>query len=283
MLTTLKSLPEQSPVCSLTSLAGRLLWRPVSVAAVACLFNEFALYGRFKELTTTYLPEKAGEIFEAPYQKRPEKFAEAFSEKYFPLIDMCYEEDMAYSQLLGEMPIATYGYDAEAMDPDNTNLEYNCLLALVENSYNDETLHLDWLKSQTFAADGPSEVDLARVHPRRGEELHKILDGTKYAFMAEFADWVWWDTGNALLDYWDEGQANFPGWCEEEITGGAASFVECKEFWKREDAFLTWLKEDLRAHFHELVTFIEDKLAPVPKTNQLALWEGPKYQQQEVA
>lgn len=263
-----------SLVFSLRALCSRLVWSPVKVSQIAGLFEDVSLYGDFRQLTLTYLPEKAEEIFAKPYAGRPSAFIEFFSDKYFPLWDT-WNDEGAYRHLMWSMPFETFGYDPDnASAPCDMALEVVLAHSLIENSMGENNEHLDWLKAQDFGPDGPNQIDIARAHPRRSEELKKVLEGTAYAFLAEFAAWTWWDTGNGLLDFYDEGGAQFPSWSDEEVQGGIQAFAECKEFWERESKFFAWLKEDPRGHYHELVEAIESKLAPPAKTDQLALWEG---------
>jgi hypothetical protein len=84
-------------------------------------------------------------------------------------------------------------------------------------------------------------------------ELHERLDGTPYAAAAEFADWLWGDTGTVFLDYDDEIEIVDADWTPEVVAELAAQWRRASALLDGVDALAAWLEADPPARFARLL------------------------------
>ena len=84
-------------------------------------------------------------------------------------------------------------------------------------------------------------------------ELHERLNGTAYAAAAEFADWLWGETGTVFLDLDDEVEVSDADWTREIVDELARQWRIATVLLDRIDALATWLEADPPAHFARLL------------------------------
>lgn len=270
---------EASP---LQVLAGRLIVGPPSIAALIDLLDEGEYIQEFVGMVREYLPEHEREIMVGAFHDRASRFCQLFGEKHFELeydmLDGC-EDPIA--ALVHEIPVRLMGLGYE----DYHEFDYRAdgmilMLALVANPWiepdeDEEAARIPLLEK---VADLVGK-EIAELIPKEGwnqKELHNRLDGTKYAPVAAYADWVWQSTGLALLDNCYEqmgcgwGGVNIP-WDRETVDGLTEEWPKVRQFWDSVNSFEDWLTDKLQANFGELVDFLLGKERPKIPKEQLPL------------
>jgi hypothetical protein len=108
----------------------------------------------------------------------------------------------------------------------------------------------------------PREL-LQRV-PENGlepEEIHQLLNGTRYEGLAIWADMIWHSTGNFFLDtdYEELWSGLFIEWNREEVERLTRDWQQAEELQNRLSEFANWLEGDLATRFEELLNFIVEQ------------------------
>ncbi|HVC32541.1 MAG TPA: hypothetical protein VNL16_03420 [Chloroflexota bacterium] len=233
---------------------GRLLRRtPVRPASVAALLGNQEAYLTFRRILRDILPDAETEILDARAgdgnreSARVWAFVHRVEELYFP----CYEAD-EYEQLVYGIPFVRNSWSYERFH--ELDLETGELLLFTlcaqpyETGYDTRLPLLD-------AGEAHVPRTLLSQIPESGftpADLHDRLDGSAYAAAAEFADWIWADTGLVFLDVDDE-EAVDVDWTRENV-------LELTEQWSRSRALLdriatldSWLEADPVANFGRLL------------------------------
>lgn len=83
--------------------------------------------------------------------------------------------------------------------------------------------------------------------------LHERLDGTPYAAAADFADWLWGDTGTVFLDLDDEVEVSDADWTSEIVQELAQQWQSAVAILDRIDALAAWLEADPAERFVNLL------------------------------
>jgi len=121
--------------------------------------------------------------------------------------------------------------------------------------------------------------EIVELIPKEGwdlKELHDRLDGTKYASVAAYADWVWQSTDLALLDNCYEqmgcgwGGVQIP-WDRETVDDLTKQWPKVREFWDSVGHIEDWLMDKPQANYGELVDFMLGKERPKIPKEQLPL------------
>ena len=122
----------------------------------------------------------------------------------------------------------------------------------------------------------PEEL-LARVQPGgySQDELHALLDGTRFRALPVFADYLRGETGNMLLDVgWEslgENYGNMPAWTEEEVQGFTDEWRGAKATLDATNELGQSLEEDPEPRLRELLDFIDVRKGVQPLPGQTAL------------
>jgi hypothetical protein len=85
------------------------------------------------------------------------------------------------------------------------------------------------------------------------DTLHTRLDGTSFAAAADFADWVWGETGSVFLDLDDEMEVSDATWTPEVLTELTTQWQMAEAILDRIDALAAWLEDDPPTHFGRLL------------------------------
>ena len=99
-------------------------------------------------------------------------------------------------------------------------------------------------------------ADLLHAIPTGGltpADLHTRLDGTPYAALADFADWLWGETGSAFLDLDDEVEMSDADWTSEIVQDLAEQWQHAKAILDRIGQLTAWLEDDPPDHFARLL------------------------------
>ena len=263
-------------------LADRLTVGPPSIAALIDLLDEGEYIQMFVELVREYLPEHEREIMVGALGDRASRFCQLFGNKYFEL-----EEDMldmaeeTIAMLVHEIPVRLMGLGYEDYHEFESMADGMVLmLALVANPWiepeeDEEAARIPLLERVAEMVG----KEIAEIIPKEGwqlKELHDRLDGTQYAPVAAFADWVWQSTGLALLDNCYEqmgcgwGGVNIP-WDRETVEDLTEQWPKVREFWDGINHIEDWLRDKHQANYGELVNFLLGKEGPKIPKEQLPL------------
>jgi len=266
-------------------LADRLTVGPPSIAALIDLMDEGEFVLEFVGLVREYLPEHEREIMAGTFSARGSRFCQRFQEKYFELdIDMLEMGFEGISMLVREIPIhlMRLGYE-DYHEFERMADGMVLMLALVESPWeefdeSDEAARIPLLERVAELVG----KEIVLLIPKEGwglKELHSQLDGTKYAPVAAFADWVWHSTGLDLLDNcyeemgcgWDG--VNIP-WEREIVDNLTEQWPKVRVFWDSINHIEDWLLDKPQANYGELVDFLLGKEGTKTPKEQLPLALG---------
>jgi len=276
------SKPLDEKAMPLTILAERLIIGPPSIAALIDLLDEGEFILEFAELVREYLPEHEQEIMVGDFGTRTERFCRLFGNKYFELdSDMLDIGEEAIAMLVHEIPVRLMGLGYEDYHEFESMADGMVLmLALVANPWiepdeEEEAARIPLLESVVELVG----KEIAELIPKEGwqlKELHDRLDGTQYAPVAAFADWVWQSTGLALLDNCYEemgcgwGGVQIP-WEREVVDNLTEEWPKVRQFWDSINHIENWLMDKAKANYGELVDFLVGKERPKIPKEQLPL------------
>ena len=237
------------------SALGRALRRtPVAPTSVAALLGSHDAYLCFCRIVREIVPDAETEILAARQPGAPRENARVWSflrhveAAYFPI----YEAD-EYEQLACGIPFVRHGWSFDRlheleMRPGEL-LIFTLCAQPVEPGYDSRVPLLD-------AAERYVPRAVLMTIPDGGLEpadLHARLDGTPYAAAAEFADWLWADTGTVFLDLDDEVEVSDAEWSRETVLELADQWRRAAALLDRVGALATWLEADPPACFTELL------------------------------
>ena len=252
--------------------------RPPSLQAMLEAFDSAEYLTGFVALIREFLPKKENEILRmSTAERRCTEFCRIFSDQYqIELAELDFYDE-AYNTLLMGVPINLEGLgysDYEAFD-ENFSPEWVCMASLVcypyyVNKGDDGASHRVALMEAASKLAGENTVN--RIPPAgfKPEKLHKLLDKTRFEGLAGFADWLCSNTGCWKLDVNYEDNPEGPDWDKGTIEELQRQEPLMKALQTRVTMLETWLHEDLRSHFAELVNACVGR--PVPK-EQLTLME----------
>ncbi len=232
---------------ALATVLQRTVARPRSAAALlACHASEL----EFRLVVQAIFPHEAADIWQARQAgtsretARVEAFLRRVEERFFPV----YEAE-EYDQVAWAIPFVRLGWSYEDFHDLERRLGELLLLALCEAPTDIRVALLDWAEAYV-----PSPV-LARI-PSEGlhrDDLHVQFDGTSCSAVAEFADWLWGETGTAFLDMDDEIEVTDAGWTRANVLDLATQWREAQGILDRIESLVTWLEADPAARFAQLV------------------------------
>jgi hypothetical protein len=237
------------------ALAAALRRGPTPPRAAAALLRAGDDEREFRRIVRAVLPERADEILATEAVGRPggreAARVEAFLERLpFPTYPL--EE---YEALVHGIPFERRGWaydDWHRGGPGDSSSGETLLLALVGDPYGtDAGARVAWLD----AAAALVGAELVARLPAEGyapERLRALLAGTRFAAAADFAAWVWADTGTVFLDWADEIEDRIE-WSPENVAELARQFRRADRLLARVARLARWLEADLPARFGSLV------------------------------
>lgn len=271
------SKPIDEKACPLQVLAECLIVGPPSVGVLIDMLEQSEYLQDFVQLVREYLPEHEREIMTGDYSDRAYRFCQLFSGKYFELDpDMIDLGDDSLAELVNSIPVRPQGLGYERYH----NFEYMpdpmvLMLSLVANPWIEP--EEDVAAARVPLLEKVSELvgpEITERIPKEGwepAELHRRLDGTKYQAVSMFADWVWMETGLAILDYdYEDCGCGFGGdlisWDRETVDALTEQEPKMREFWDSINHMDDWLLDSVQANFEELLDFLlERQPTKVPK------------------
>lgn len=212
----------------------------------------------FRRLVAEFLPEREQDILhESTPQEQIARFTSYFRDRYFPLEDIL----ESYGELTSRIPVPVMGftYDDYHELPSEFRESFQLMSYLIRNPFEGE---MDVALAEACEEHVPREL-LQRV-PENGlepEEIHQLLNGTRYEGLAIWADMIWHSTGNFFLDtdYEELWSGLFIEWNREEVERLTRDWQQAEELQNRLSEFANWLEGDLATRFEELLNFIVEQ------------------------
>jgi hypothetical protein len=239
---------------ALRALGQALRRTPIKPTSVAALLGNHAAYLAFRAAVREVFPGQEAEILAAHgtgasrETARVWAFLHRVEAEFFPVYELEEYEQVAYG-----IPFVRNGWSLDRLHDIDLGAGELLLFALCEQPYEDD---FDSRVPLLDACEAHVPAALLREIPQEGIApalLHERLDDTPYQAVADYADWLWGDTGTVFLDFDDEVDVSDADWTRENI-------VELTAQWQRADAILDriagltkWLEEDLPARFSQLL------------------------------
>ncbi|GIW07439.1 MAG: hypothetical protein KatS3mg060_2244 [Dehalococcoidia bacterium] len=238
---------------SLEALGEALRRAPVAPSSVVDLLERHGAYLAFRQLVRDVFPEAEAEILAATGRDGDRESARvwAFLHKveaeYFPVYE--YDE---YEQVLCGIPFVRNAWSYDRFHELDLSPGELLLFALCaqpyESGYDSRVALLDAAEAHVPRA-LLAELPEAGLTPA---ELHERLDGTPYAAAAEYADWLWGDTGSVFLDVDEQTVADIE-WTRENVLELADHWRLARELLDRTGELARWLEADPAARFERLL------------------------------
>lgn len=239
---------------SLRALAAKLRRLPVLPASVAALLRDREGYLAFRRIVRELFPDEEAEILAAGSagssreNDRVWAFLHRVEATYFPV----YEVD-GYDQVAYGIPFVRNGWSYDRLHELDMRPGELLLFALCaqpfEPGYDTRVSVLDAVEVHV-----PREL-LFEI-PERGftpDELRERLGGTDYRGAADFADWLWGDTGTPFLDLDDEMEVVDADWTQEIVLELAEQWMKASAILDRIAELASWLEIDPPKHFSRLL------------------------------
>lgn len=275
------------PAFPLSILARKLIGGPPSLAYFVELLEMGETATAFRDMVREYLPDYEANIYAEDLDCRAAEFSRLFSKNYFPLCEDAFSEDFTIGDLVSQIPVQPLGFSYESyhgfMDFRDG---YILALSLLECPWDEDPLGLDFDSEEDEGEGGRIPIlervgelvgeGLPRLIPRGGwnaEDLHKLVDGTEFEGLGEFADWVWGNTGCYHLDAQGESRETGehfewePGTVEDMTSDWKAS---CEILDKIHKVALL-LEDDMERTFRKLMALLLDRQELIIAKEQLPL------------
>jgi hypothetical protein len=255
------------------------MFRRISVPAPPNLdhvleyFQSAEFLTEFVAITRKFLPKHEKDILsKAGPQARIDKFIRLFSKQYFPLDNM-WDYSEGYEPFVMGMPVALDGlsYD-DYEDLGNYSPEMICLLALVVYPFwvgDDKDRGITERVPLMDAARRIAGDTVLRLPPGGFTplELHQKLDKTFYEGAAVFSEWATGSTDTIQMDNCYQEGTEQPDWDMRTVKQLKKEYPKVKHIINKTAEIETWLQEDIKSHYAELVNAI----IPLTPKEQLPL------------
>lgn len=245
----------------LTVLANKLVVGPPSLSHVMALLDQGEYLQDFVAIIREFLPEHEQVILGLGSYERVPRFCELFGQRYFPLDDMPMEDSEEVMEIVAHgIPIARGGlsYD-DYHDLDRFSPGQLLLLGLVKYPYwEPQEMQGARVALLETCAKVLRDEELIKRIPEGGwspEELHSMLDGSRFAGAATFADWVWHQTGTDFLDCDYEDYVEIP-WSREAVEELTRHHARGRQVMAETNSLVDWLDDALARNFREMMEFI---------------------------
>lgn len=272
---------------ALATLADKLitLSSPPSLRSLLARLESAEDYAEFMNLVREYVPERENEIkrLSTPAAQIAE-FASAFENRYFPLWYHLTDGDVEeYAQLTNRIPIVALGFDYDDYDRMETG-DYPNGITLMSYLFQHPYEAGDQVRVPLAAACAkivPAAL-LLRV-PAGGmstEEVHRLLDETRFEGVALWGDRLNMDTGNSFFDNsMENAYENTPDWDKELVEDLKQEWLKAQALDQKVQKVREWLEKDEAANYAELLDFIDKQRAELDDgTNIAAHMEARKQQ-----
>lgn len=238
------------------SALGEFLRRsPALPTSAGALLEGNGAYAEFRRIVREIVPDAEQEILIARGARGADRetervwaFLRRVEERFFP----CYDLD-EYEQVTCGIPFVRNAWSFDRLHEVELPEGDLLLFALSKQPYGtgfDTRVPL----LDTVAAHLPPAI-MAEI-PRPGispDDLHARLDGTRFAAAADFADWLWGQTGSAFLDLDDEVCISDADWTQDVVQQLAEQWRLGQALLERVGALARWLETDPVRHFAQLL------------------------------
>lgn len=257
---------------ALATLSHKLITRtaPPSLIDLRDLLLTSETYAEFMRIVHEFTPEIEADVKRAagPANKMM-AFANAFEPRYFPLHPSFAEGlQEEYYDICSQIPVVTlavswdsYHELADGYWPKGLML---AAYILADPYGNIDSPEGERVALADACAKFVRKEDLARV-PLGGiseDDVHKLLDGTRFEALATVSDILHYDAGDCFHDN-DEEMISQGGpdldWDRENVEALTRGWLKAQATEEKVGKLYSWLEEDLLAHFAELLDFIEDR------------------------
>lgn len=272
--------PEKAPgpLAALGALLRRAL--PTSLSRIIVQMEEVEEFAFFQGLVMEYLPEERERVLgEGSVYEMMNAFAQAFSERYFPLEHV--EDGMTegLEDLTRMIPVHFQGLEYDDYD-QLTDWPLPTVLASLLVGFEGEVDLGNGVRVtllEEAARKVPREL-LDRIpqggYPR--DFLEEELSGTAYQGLIVHARVLCHDTGSFFFDVsCGEGWGDPPEWEPETVRILTEHWRHFTALQEEVEAFFEWLKEDPRARLAEVLNFLEGRSVDATDARQLELALGP--------
>ena len=220
-------------------------------------------YAEFREIVAHFLRDREVEIF---HHNTPEgqiaSFASYFEDRYFPLNGNLREGFVeGYDEVTGFIPVVCMGmsFDDYHEIASDWRPSLQLMTYLVTNPWEDgEDVVLAEACGDSVPKSLVQRISKIRLSP---EDAHRLLNGTRYEALAQWADRLHHNTNNFFLDtdYEELWSGMPPDWCDEEVTTLTTQWQQAEVLERSQIEFTNWLEEDIPGRIKEVVKFIEEK------------------------
>lgn len=251
------------PVPSLSGLGRALRRRPVSPTSVAALLRGREGYLAFRRIVRDLFPAEEAAILGAGQpgavreNARVWAFMHLVEERFFPVYDL--DE---YDQVAAGIPFVREGWSYERFHDLDLPPGQLLLLCLCAHPYGPDFANRVPLL-EACEAHLPRSL-MADIPPEglSPDQLRERLEETAFFGAADFADWVWGETGTAFLDLDDEAEVWDADWTQENVKELAAQWVRASALLEGVTELARWLEADPPAHFAALLNAALGREAP---------------------
>jgi hypothetical protein len=169
-------------------------------------------------------------------------FCQRMEQTYFPIIEL--DE---YEHLQWGIPFIRLGWSYDDFHELERGPGTLLLMALCAQPLS------EGLDSRVSVLDGVEQLGVARdvlaELPPTGltpAQLHARLDGTPLAGAADFADWMWGQTGTVFLDIDEDTEVGDADWTLELVQELAEQWRRARSLMERVDHLCTWRQVPLK-------------------------------------
>lgn len=247
------------PVFPLSILSWKLTVGPPSLSWLADRIKNYESVAEFLELVREFLPERERAIMsQIADTDKIRSFSHYFSNKYFPLSDnfLGAYDDFSLSDFTHYIPVDLFGF---SWDDYHSFIDYRegltLLMALIESPYDDEA-RIPVLE-EAVSLVGKDLVELIPIGGVSLDEIHRMLDGTKYEGVVAVADWIHSNTGCWQLDATYEEYAG-EMWSHHIVDNLTLQWPQVTELQQKMVDTYIWLEEDIHKNFSDLLYFLLD-------------------------
>lgn len=256
---------KQAPQNALEVLVGKLTApAPPSLSVVIAQLRDSEEFGEFINLVREFVPEHERDIMrEGTPMGQMEAFASRFEVRYFPLEDAMGNFE-SYRDLTRAIPVIVSGMSYDDYDGITSDGRPGVQLVtyLLESPYGDENERVALAEACTQYV---PQALLQRV-PESGillrEQAHTIFDGSRFASVATWGDYITQSTGNFFLDttYEDLYSGYAPEWDKKEVQGLVTPWQQSERIKQQLNELFDWVEEKPEANFEELLNFALERM-----------------------
>jgi hypothetical protein len=221
--------------------------------------EEAGEYEDFVALVREFLPEREREILcESTPHMQIATFASYFEDSYFPLDDRFKMGDFeSYGDLTRFIPVIPLGlsYDDYEMIASDWRGGFQLMTYLIENPFSEGRAALAEACEEYVPGRSLERVPEEGFSPA---ELSRLLDGSQFKALVDWAWVMWHDTGNFFLDadYEELWNTPPPEWGKETVGNLTTQWHQAETTQQGIQELAERLEEDPPARFEELLSFI---------------------------